>query len=31
MRVDIYDIYEGDKGAEFDQWLEQKWASLSIR
>ncbi|MEK5407813.1 HEAT repeat domain-containing protein [Paenibacillus sp. FSL W8-0439] len=31
MRVDIYDAYEGDKGAEFDQWLEQKWASLSTR
>ncbi|AUO07749.1 esterase [Paenibacillus jamilae] len=31
MRVDIYDVYEGDKGAEFDQWLEQKWASLSTR
>ncbi|AZH30651.1 MULTISPECIES: HEAT repeat domain-containing protein [unclassified Paenibacillus] len=31
MRVDIYDIYEGNKGTEFDQWLEQKWASLSTR
>ncbi|WP_442955859.1 HEAT repeat domain-containing protein [Paenibacillus sp. y28] len=29
MRLDIYDIYEGDKGAEFDSWLESTWASLS--
>ncbi|MBP2000805.1 uncharacterized protein YjiS (DUF1127 family) [Paenibacillus shirakamiensis] len=28
MRVDVYDTYEGDKGDEFDTWLEQKWASL---
>jgi murein L,D-transpeptidase YcbB/YkuD len=28
MRVDVYDTYEGDKGAEFDKWLEQTWASL---
>jgi len=27
-RLDIYDTYEGDKGAEFDQWLENAWASL---
>ncbi|GGH11867.1 HEAT repeat domain-containing protein [Paenibacillus segetis] len=31
MRIDIYDTYEGDKGAEFDQWLESIWASLSRR
>jgi HEAT repeat protein len=28
MRVDIYDAYEGEKGADFDQWLESKWQSL---
>lgn len=31
MRVDVYDTYEGDKGAEFDSWLESTWASLSTR
>lgn len=31
MRIDIYDTYEGDKGAEFDQWLESTWESLSKR
>ncbi len=29
MRVDVYDTYEGDKGADFDQWLEGMWASVS--
>ncbi|GAB6991700.1 hypothetical protein [Paenibacillus pini] len=28
MRIDIYDVYEGEKGAEFDSWLESTWASL---
>lgn len=28
MRSDIYDSYEGEKGADFDQWLESTWASL---
>lgn len=27
MRVDVYDIYEGEKGADFDKWLEKTWAS----
>lgn len=31
MRLDIYDTYEGDKGADFDKWLETTWASLSTR
>lgn len=31
MRTDVYDTYEGDKEAEFDQWLEQKWSALSGR
>jgi len=30
-RLDIYDTYEGDKGEEFDTWLEQTWASLTRR
>lgn len=29
MRLDVYDTYEGDKGTEFDSWLENTWASLS--
>jgi hypothetical protein len=29
MRLDVYDTYEGEKGADFDQWLENTWASLS--
>lgn len=28
MRLDIFDAYEGDKGAEFMNWLEQRWAKL---
>lgn len=28
MRIDIYDTYEGEKGADFDQWLETTWSSL---
>jgi hypothetical protein len=28
-RLDVYDTYEGEKGAEFDQWLEGVWTSLS--
>jgi hypothetical protein len=31
MRVDLYDTYEGDKGAGFDSWLENTWVSLSVR
>jgi hypothetical protein len=31
MRLDLYDAYEGDKGENFDHWLEEKWASLSKR
>ncbi|WP_256761267.1 HEAT repeat domain-containing protein [Cohnella sp. WQ 127256] len=31
MRLDIYDIYEGERGADFDQWLESTWSSLSTR
>ncbi|OBZ07639.1 esterase [Bacillus sp. FJAT-27264] len=27
MRIDVYDAYEGEKGAEFDPWLESKWQS----
>jgi hypothetical protein len=31
MRLDVYDTYEGEMGAEFDKWLENTWASLSTR
>jgi hypothetical protein len=29
MRLDVYDTYEGEKGAGFDKWLENTWDSLS--
>ncbi|WP_246246104.1 HEAT repeat domain-containing protein [Paenibacillus lemnae] len=28
MRIDVYDTYEGEKGEDFDTWLEAKWAEL---
>jgi len=28
MRLDVYDTYEGEKGAQFDQWLKDTWNSL---
>ncbi|ARD47490.1 HEAT repeat domain-containing protein [Sporosarcina sp. P33] len=28
MRLDVFDAYEGDKGAEFMNWLEERWAKL---
>ena len=28
MRLDVYDTYEGNKGSEFDKWLETIWASF---
>ncbi|OAS18294.1 esterase [Paenibacillus oryzisoli] len=28
MRSDVYDTYEGDKGSDFDQWLESTWSGL---
>lgn len=28
MRLDVYDVYEGDKGADFDNWLKSMWTSL---
>ncbi|MEH7502017.1 HEAT repeat domain-containing protein [Neobacillus drentensis] len=28
MRLDVYDTYEGDKGADFDKWLENMWVSF---
>lgn len=31
MRIDVYDTYEGEKGADFDQWLENIWASLAVK
>lgn len=31
MRLDIYDAYEGEKGTDFEKWLEDAWASLSTR
>ena len=31
MRLDIYDTYEGDKGADFEMWLEDTWKSMLKR
>ncbi|MBW7474774.1 HEAT repeat domain-containing protein [Paenibacillus oenotherae] len=31
MRSDVYDTYEGEKGAGFDEWLQETWASLRTR
>ena len=27
MRSDIYDTYKGEKGEDFEQWLEDQWKS----
>lgn len=27
MRIDVYDAYEGEKGEDFDNWLEKQWIS----
>ncbi|MCZ8519746.1 MULTISPECIES: HEAT repeat domain-containing protein [Paenibacillus] len=27
-RTDVYDTYEGEKGEEFDTWLQAEWAGL---
>jgi hypothetical protein len=31
MRLDVYDTYEGDKGFDFEKWLENTWTSLSYK
>lgn len=31
MRLDVYDTYEGDKGDDFEKWLESTWEPLSTR
>lgn len=28
MRLDVYDAYEGDKGAQFMTWLGERWTKL---
>lgn len=30
MRLDVYDAYEGNKGKEFKQWLEEKWSNINL-
>ncbi|MZQ82389.1 HEAT repeat domain-containing protein [Paenibacillus sp. 5J-6] len=30
-RTDVYDTYEGDKGSDFDKWLETTWSSLLLK
>lgn len=29
MRIDVYDAYEGEKGEDFDNWLEKQWVSAT--
>ncbi|WP_255549996.1 HEAT repeat domain-containing protein [Sporosarcina sp. E16_3] len=29
MRLDLYDTYEGDKGEEFEAWLENVWETAN--
>ncbi|MNC18410.1 hypothetical protein D3C75_663110 [compost metagenome] len=29
MRIDVYDAYEGEKGEDFDKWLEKQWISAT--
>lgn len=29
MRIDVYDAYEGEKGEDFDKWLEKLWVSAT--
>jgi len=31
MRLDLYDTYEGDKGDEFEAWLENVWETANRR
>lgn len=31
MRSDIYDTYKGDKGEDFEVWLEEQWKSAPVR
>ncbi|MEW9502194.1 HEAT repeat domain-containing protein [Jeotgalibacillus marinus] len=31
MRLDVYDTYEGEQGADFDKWLESTWAELPTK
>ena len=28
MRLDVYDTYEGNKGSDFDNWLENIWVAF---
>ena len=28
MRLDVYDAYEGEKGTDFMNWLEERWSKL---
>lgn len=29
MRLDVYDTYEGNKGTDFDKWLEGIWLEMN--
>lgn len=31
MRMDIYNTYEGEKGAQFDAWLNTMWETTATR
>jgi len=31
MRLDLYNTYQGEKGADFDKWLETTWENANKR
>ncbi|MCH4826199.1 MAG: HEAT repeat domain-containing protein [Planococcus sp. (in: firmicutes)] len=31
MRSDIYDTYKGDKGEDFESWLEEQWKAAPFK
>ena len=31
MRIDIYNTYQGEKGANFDAWLKDMWATTTTK
>ncbi|HSJ39048.1 MAG TPA: HEAT repeat domain-containing protein [Planococcus sp. (in: firmicutes)] len=31
MRIDIYDTYKGEKGEDFEAWLQAQWEAAPVR
>lgn len=31
MRLDLFDAFQGDKGDDFDPWLESQWSAIPTR